>query len=466
MAGETERIMKKISVIMPAYNAEAFIEDAILSVCKQSYEDWELYIYNDGSTDHTKEIIQRYVLKFPDKIHFIDGIENKGTVYGLNTLLDAAEGQYICWLSADDVYTEDMLKDSLGFLENNQDVDWVFSDYEIVDEKGDFLRSSSIRRYKTELKRGEPYQPYKALLTEECCIQGCTVFARRGCFASIRLCAEYRYAHDYDLWLRLAANFMAGYIDKIHVQGREYKSQISMQGHNEMDAIKVLFQFIQNEEEFLKLYEKAGISGRNAALREVVIGQLKMYKHREKELGYLLEVLSESELLKPFWKRQENQDIIRVIHMLKEQIWEQKPSFFQEESEDGYLQLLCRQSSADAILINKQAIRFHCFEGNTLERFNAGLIRRNDIVTGDVTAERLRQWLETHSNGYLFQRISENRKIVRLAITYYLYTDTVLPEELGMSNVYDTKSDIWWKLASGICASSEGGDFYENTMVM
>ena len=115
--------MKMVSVIMPAYNAENFIEDAILSVCNQSYTDWNMYIYNDGSTDHTKDVIQKYTGKYPDKIYLIDGMVNKGTVIGLNTLLDAADGKYICWLSADDVYTEDMLEDSLEFLESRKEFD-------------------------------------------------------------------------------------------------------------------------------------------------------------------------------------------------------------------------------------------------------------------------------------------------------------------------------------------------------
>lgn len=446
--------MKMVSVIMPAYNAEHFIEDAILSVCNQSYTDWNMYIYNDGSTDHTKDVIQKYTGKYPDKIYLIDGVVNKGTVIGLNTLLDAADGKYICWLSADDVYTEDMLEDSLEFLESRKEFGLVFSDYETIDENGDFLRSSPFRRYREELKQGAGYQPYKTLLTEGCCIHGCTVFARRECFDENRFRAAYRYAHDYDLWLRIAAEFPVGYIDKIHVQGREYKTQISMQGHNELDAVKVLFDFIQDEEKFIKLYKKAGIQSRDEALREVAAGQLRTYKHREKELEYLLELLSGDgiEIFRNFMGQPENQDIFRVVQALRGQVWNQGESFFLEDSEDGYLQMLCRLSGADAVLLNKQAIRFHCFDGNTLKRFNAGLVRSNDIITGDVEAERLYEWLGVNGEGYHFRMISERKKKVRLAITYYLYMNTALAEELGLDNIHDTKSDIWWKLIYGIYA--------------
>ena len=446
--------MKMVSVIMPAYNAENFIEDAILSVCNQSYTDWNMYIYNDGSTDHTKDVIQKYTGKYPDKIYLIDGMVNKGTVIGLNTLLDAADGKYICWLSADDVYTEDMLEDSLEFLESRKEFDLVFSDYETIDENGEFLRSSPFRRYREELKQGAGYQPYKTLLTEGCCIHGCTIFARRECFDENRFCAAYRYAHDYDLWLRIAAEFPVGYIDKIHVRGREYKTQISMQGHNELDAVKVLFDFIQDREKFLKLYKKAGIQSRNEALREVAAGQLRTYKHREKELEYLLELLSGDgiEMFRRFMGQPENQDIFRVVQALKGQVWNQGESFFIEDSEDGYLQMLCRLSGADAVLLNKQAIRFHCFDGNTLKRFNAGLVRSNDIITGDVEAERLYEWLGVNGEGYHFRMISGRKNKVRLAITYYLYMSTALAEELGLDNIYDTKSDIWWKLICGIYA--------------
>lgn len=245
-----------------------------------------------------------------------------------------------------------------------------------------------------------------------------------------------------------------GYIDKIHVRGREYKTQISMQGHNELDAVKVLFDFIQDREKFLKLYKKAGIQSRNEALREVAAGQLRTYKHREKELEYLLELLSGDgiEMFRRFMGQPENQDIFRVVQALKGQVWNQGESFFIEDSEDGYLQMLCRLSGADAVLLNKQAIRFHCFDGNTLKRFNAGLVRSNDIITGDVEAERLYEWLGVKGEGYHFRMISERKNKVRLAITYYLYMNTALAEELGLDNIYDTKSDIWWKLICGIYA--------------
>ena len=443
-----------VSVIMPAYNAEYFIEDAILSVCNQSYEDWELYIYNDGSTDHTKDIIQKFVENYPNRIFLIDGIKNRGTVFGLNVLLRQVNRKYVCWLSADDVYTENMIKDSVEFLEEHRDFDMVFSDYEIIDENGNFLRSSPFRRYREELKQRVEYQPYKTLLTEGCCIHGCTVMAKWECFESNYFRVQYKYAHDYDLWLRIAAEYRIGYLDKIHVQGREYKTQISMQGHNEVDAIKVLFDFIQDKEKFVKLYKKAGIENQNDAMQEVVIGQLKTYKHKEMELRYLLEVLLNNDIgmLKTFSERLENKGIFQVARALHKQLWEQNESFFQEDSEEGYLKMLCSLSGVDAVLINKQAIRFHCLEDNTLKRFNTGLVRSNDMVIGDVSAENLYQWLDIYGNGYYFKIISEKKKTIRLAITYYLYINTTLAEELEMNNVYDTKNDIWWILVSGIYA--------------
>jgi len=446
---------------MPAYNAEKFIGEAIESIVNQSYTDWTLTIVNDGSVDETKKIIESYVQRYVNKIKLIDKKMNEGTVNALNTLLDDADGKYICWLSADDVYTKDMLKDSFQFLEENKNYDMVFADYEIINENSDFLRSSPFRRYREELKKGIDIQPYRALLTIGCCIHGCTVLAKKECFDLVgRFNVAYRYAHDYDMWLRMAAEFRIGYIDKIHVRGREYKTQISMQGHNGVDAIKVLLAFIQDSEKFQKLYEKSGIKDRSEALHEVIVGQLRTYKHKEKELNYLTKALLEddSELLMRFRRKQENALVFRVVKILYEQLWNQKETFFADDSKDSYLEILCKINHVDAVLINKKAIRFNQFEGNTLERFNKGLIRSNDIVIGDVEVAKLYEWLAANGDGYYFKIVSKDSPEIRLAYTYYMYMRTDLVKELGISNIYDTKSDIWWQLISGIYGmSNEGG---------
>ena len=96
----------KVSVIMPAYNAEKFIAKSIESVLNQTYKNIEFVIVNDGSTDSTTDIIRWYESRNPDTILFVDKEINEGTAKTLNIAMSYASGTYMCWLSADDLYVK------------------------------------------------------------------------------------------------------------------------------------------------------------------------------------------------------------------------------------------------------------------------------------------------------------------------------------------------------------------------
>lgn len=440
--------MKNVSVIMPAYNAGNFIEESILSIVHQSYRYWTLFIVNDGSKDNTKEVILKYLNLYPQKIKFINKIENEGTVRGLNTLIGAADGDYVCWLSADDLYTKDMLKESVEYLNKHKDIDVVFSDYETIDENSNFLRASPYNRCIEELKMKNKYQPYQQLLTIGNCIHGCTVMLKRTCFDDVGMFnKKYRYAHDYDMWIRIAARYRIGYLDAVHVRGREYSSQISMQGNNEVDAIKVLFDFVECSD-FKKLYYKAGFKDLSEALRAVIIGQLKTYKSKKKEFDELQKVLLEAptKSIQCFWKQKENESLYKSVLWIRDRKWNLSEKFFEDDSQDSYLKILCNMVNIDAICINKQAIRFDRFKGNTADRFHNGLIRSNDIVIGTTTLNKLLKFLHTHGEEYRSFIINQNNEKIKIGITYYMYLMSEVVKELQIQEVQHTSKDIWWEL--------------------
>lgn len=95
--------MVKISVIIPVYNCEKFIKDAIESVLAQTYRDFEIIIVNDGSTDGTVQVLKQFDCKVIHK-------ENGGTASALNMGIKEAKGEWIKWLSADDLLKHDYMK--------------------------------------------------------------------------------------------------------------------------------------------------------------------------------------------------------------------------------------------------------------------------------------------------------------------------------------------------------------------
>ena len=116
---------KMISIIMPVYSSEKYISEAIESICNQSYKNWELLIVNDGSTYHTKEIIDNYAKK--DSRIKVFHRKNEGVSMARNFALDQICGEYVTFIDSDDIYHTDRLKRMLQVFEQNTNCDIVFS---------------------------------------------------------------------------------------------------------------------------------------------------------------------------------------------------------------------------------------------------------------------------------------------------------------------------------------------------
>ncbi|EKO3617653.1 glycosyltransferase [Vibrio metschnikovii] len=114
-------LVPKVSVILPVYNAEKFIFDAIESILNQTFSDFELIVINDGSTDRSLNIIKRLVLT-DSRVKVINR-ENKGLVFTLNEAISLANGEYIARMDADDICHKERLYKQVEFLDNNPDVD-------------------------------------------------------------------------------------------------------------------------------------------------------------------------------------------------------------------------------------------------------------------------------------------------------------------------------------------------------
>ena len=111
--------MKKISVLMPAYNAEKYIGEAIESILNQTYKDFEFIIINDGSIDRTEDII----LSYDDpRIIYLKNKENSGIVASLNNGLKQAKGQYVARMDADDISLPTRFEKQLQYMESNQHI--------------------------------------------------------------------------------------------------------------------------------------------------------------------------------------------------------------------------------------------------------------------------------------------------------------------------------------------------------
>ncbi|MBQ3669931.1 MAG: glycosyltransferase [Treponema sp.] len=135
--------MTDVSILMPAYNHERFISQAIESVLSQQTDfSYELLINDDCSTDRTREIALSYAERFPDKITVMFPQKNEGLMKSYGRLLSHASSPYIAILESDDLWTDThKLQKQLSFLASHEEYGLCVSDYRTIDEAGAVIRS-------------------------------------------------------------------------------------------------------------------------------------------------------------------------------------------------------------------------------------------------------------------------------------------------------------------------------------
>lgn len=146
----------RISIVMPVYNAEAYLEAAVQSVLGQTYEDWELLLTDDHSTDKSAAIAEALAGR-DSRIRVLSQKEGiKGVANARNLGILQAQGRYLCFLDADDVWRPDKLEKELAFMKR-KDAAFVFSGYEFGDENavgtGKIVRVPERLNYREALSR-------------------------------------------------------------------------------------------------------------------------------------------------------------------------------------------------------------------------------------------------------------------------------------------------------------------------
>jgi glycosyltransferase involved in cell wall biosynthesis len=194
-----------ISVLMPVYKGERFVARAIESVLAQSYSDVELIIVNDGSPDNSATVIQPYLTD--SRVKYIEQI-NTGVAGARNAALRHAKGTYVGLCDQDDEWLPHKAEKQVAYLEAHPEAGLVHGDVDYINESGQLL----------------PHEQYfPAAVFGQCFVRmymGNPVMAVAAMFRRSAVDAvggfdpTIKYADDYDLWLRIAAQHAVGYIDE------------------------------------------------------------------------------------------------------------------------------------------------------------------------------------------------------------------------------------------------------------
>ncbi|EOA8958024.1 glycosyltransferase family 2 protein [Vibrio harveyi] len=204
---------KLVSVILPLYNAEKYIAEAVKSVLEQSYENLELIVIDDGSTDNSKKIMDSFV---DTRIRFISR-ENKGLISTLNELIGLARGDIIARMDADDICLPNRIKEQLDILETGIDI--VGSDAIIIDEDG---KEKGLLAYPHSYEDIISHIPFNSPMIHP------SVIGKKKVFSQL-YDSEYIHAEDYGLWVK--SIFSEGYkvenLAKPLIKYRVHSSSIS-----------------------------------------------------------------------------------------------------------------------------------------------------------------------------------------------------------------------------------------------
>jgi glycosyltransferase involved in cell wall biosynthesis len=208
----------RVSIVMPLYNAERYLAEAIESVREQTQRNFEMLIVDDGSTDRSYEIAAAYAQKDP-RVKVLRNERNRGIVATRNRLLEecALETTYVAVLDSDDVCMPDRLALQVAFLEAHPDHALVGGHTIIIDEDSCEV---GRRRYPTT------YADIKKVITRYNPIAQPTVMVRRSALAEVGI-YDQRYArcHDYDLWCRMAARHKIANVDAFTLKYRVSSTQ-------------------------------------------------------------------------------------------------------------------------------------------------------------------------------------------------------------------------------------------------
>jgi glycosyltransferase involved in cell wall biosynthesis len=238
-----------VSIIMPAYNAERFIEESMDSVLKQTYPHWELLVVDDGSTDSTvaqvkafQKLDNRIELIQSPHVGYLGAVRNQG--------LKAAKGEFIAFMDSDDCYEQNALSTLLTYLQDTPDCTAVYGFSSLIDEHGRFITNKAYPGQPDQDNNNVILKNYahtwRAILACDVpnAVQG--LMMRRQTFERVGLQTEtFNFVPDFLYYIRLFMDDFSGvhYIPRSVFRYRIYKSSNTRNQERFQEALKQIPQY-------------------------------------------------------------------------------------------------------------------------------------------------------------------------------------------------------------------------------
>jgi glycosyltransferase involved in cell wall biosynthesis len=217
-----------VSIIMSVKNGYQFIGEAVDSIINQTYKNWELLIFNDGSTDRTLDRLNVYE---DSRIVIFSDVSSHGLPKRLNFLIAQAKGDFIARMDADDIMVRQRLEMQVGFLLTNPEVDVVGSYAQEIDEKGADLR----------VRVAEPcVRSAKELSIKNRFLIHPSLMIRKEFYDENLYQVTLNRAEDYELWLRTYNKYSFDVIRQPLIKYRVYKKSYSKLAKSHWVGLKAI----------------------------------------------------------------------------------------------------------------------------------------------------------------------------------------------------------------------------------
>jgi glycosyltransferase involved in cell wall biosynthesis len=209
-----------VSVILPVFNQERYLADSIESVLNQTFADWELVMVDDGSSDSTPAIIERYRLRHPEKVRSV-AQRNMGVAAARNSGIRASTGELVAFIDGDDLWHPRKLEQQVEVVRARAGVAFVYTGYEVFDSLGRSLETiHPDPRFQGDI--------YEKLWTEDNRILGPTIMATRKLLDQVGLFDERLPAgENLDLRIKLARLGPVAFVDDTLYRYRKHPESLS-----------------------------------------------------------------------------------------------------------------------------------------------------------------------------------------------------------------------------------------------
>lgn len=228
--------MALVSVIIPAYNAEAFIAEALDSVINQTIQDFEVVVIDDGSTDRTADIVKHY----DSRVKLIS-VDNGGPAKARNRGIRESGGEYVAFLDADDLWQPTKLEKQLARFRESPKLGMVFTENYLFDSKGPYADALGKR---DTLMPGE----IAANILIHSGLSTPTVMVRKSVLDAVGEFDEsLKHAEDDNMWIRISAQYPVCLIDESLVGVRDHDNRCTRNLGLSIDSVRRNIELLQTE---------------------------------------------------------------------------------------------------------------------------------------------------------------------------------------------------------------------------